>query len=195
MIGLRFLALAAHALVIALPSRADAPPVLLSELARPGRVLLLRHAHAPGTGDPANFALGDCSTQRNLDAAGRDQARQLGRALQSAGVKKAMIYSSQWCRARETAQLLGLGPVKPLPVLNSFFARPQDRERILAGLREFLAKLPVGGVPVILVTHQVVVNAFADAGTPSGGGSIFQLNGTGSPEWIGAIQATSGRRP
>jgi hypothetical protein len=61
-----------------LPARADGPPLPLGELAKPGRVLMLRHAHAPGFGDPPNFVIGDCSTQRNLDASGRAQARQLG---------------------------------------------------------------------------------------------------------------------
>jgi hypothetical protein len=71
--------------------------------------------------------------------------------------------------------------------LNSFFARPDDRQRILDDLRAFLARLSVDGQPTILVTHQVVVNAFTEITPPAGGGSIFQLNGTGTPRWLGAI--------
>src|SRR5512145_2006256 len=88
-----------------------ANPIALSELAKPGRVLMLRHATAPGTGDPPNFRLDDCATQRNLDAAGRAQAALLGRRLAQAGIERAKIYSSQWCRCLETARLLELGPV------------------------------------------------------------------------------------
>ena len=107
-------------------SAADA--VSLAELAKPGRVLMLRHANAPGIGDPPNFKIEDCSTQRNLDTAGRAQAQALGRRLALAGVKEARVYSSQWCRCLETASLLNLGPVRPQPALNSFYQRSEQRK-------------------------------------------------------------------
>lgn len=165
-----------------------ADSVSLAELARPGRVLMLRHANAPGTGDPPNFSLGDCSTQRNLDQAGRAQAVALGRRLREAGVGEAAIYSSQWCRCLETARLLDLGQVRPLPALNSFYPDPARREPTLDALRSFLAGLPADGRPVILVTHQYTINAFTGEGTVSGGGSLFALNGTGAPRLLGAIK-------
>ena len=165
-----------------------ADTVSLAELAKPGRVLMLRHANAPGTGDPPNFKLEDCSTQRNLDADGRAQASALGRRLHKAGVREARVYSSQWCRCVDTARLLKLGPVEPLPALNSFYPRPHQRETTLAALRSFLAGLPLGGDPVVLVTHQFTINAFTGEGTVSGGGSLFELNGSGSPRLIGAIK-------
>lgn len=161
----------------------------LGELAKPGRVLLLRHALAPGTGDPPHFRLEDCASQRNLDATGRTQAATLGQRLAGAGVTGAKVYSSQWCRCLETARLLKLGPVEPLPALNSFYGRPQQRDTTIAALRTFLAGLPVHGPPVVLVTHQMTINEFTGEGTPSGGGSIFELNGTGTPRWLGAIEA------
>lgn len=179
--------LAIIALALASPTRAGEATAALSELLEPGRVLMLRHANAPGFGDPAHFRIGDCSSQRNLDAKGREQARELGARLRRAGLDSAHVYSSQWCRARETAELLGLGRVETLPVLNSFFDRPGDRQPILDGLRQFLASLPADGGAVILVTHQVVINAFTDASPASGGGSIFQLDGSAAPKWIGAI--------
>lgn len=162
--------------------------VSLAELAKPGRVLMLRHANAPGTGDPSNFSLEDCSTQRNLDPVGRTQAAALGQRLVRAGVKAARVYSSQWCRCLDTARLLKLGAVEPLPALNSFYPRPQQRETTLAALRAFLAGLPTGGSPVILVTHQFTINAFTGEGTVSGGGSLFELNGSGAPRLLGAIK-------
>lgn len=161
--------------------------VPLAELARPGRVLMLRHANAPGTGDPQNFRLEDCATQRNLDDAGRAQATALGRRLARAGVARAKIYSSQWCRCLETARLLDLGAVEPLPALNSFYDRPQQRDIGVAALRNFLAGLPQDGPPVVLVTHQFTITELTGAGTPSGGGSLFQLNGSAAPRWLGAI--------
>ncbi len=158
-----------------------------AELAKPGRVLLLRHAEAPGTGDPPGFRLDDCATQRNLDDSGRRQAARLGRQLAAAGIRDARVWSSQWCRCLETAHLLQLGPVTPLPALNSFYLRPGDQVTNVAALRAFLARLPVDGKPVVLVTHQFTISEFTDAGTPSGGGSIFQLNGSGAPRWLGSL--------
>jgi broad specificity phosphatase PhoE len=99
------------------------------------------------------------------------------------------VYSSQWCRCLETARLLDLGAVKELPALNSFFGRPQAREENLALLRSFLAGLPPDGPPVVLVTHQFTISAFIGEGIASGGGALFELNGTPAPRWIGRIAA------
>ena len=161
----------------------------LAELAKPGRLLMLRHALAPGTGDPANFKLGDCSTQRNLDAVGRAQAERLGARLRAAGITRAKVYSSQWCRCLETARRLDLGPVEELPLLNSIYQRPQERETRIPALRAFLAKLPTGNTPVIFVTHQFTISEFTGGGTGSGGGTVFALNGTGEPRPVGALSA------
>src|SRR5688572_8550611 len=76
--------------------------------------VILRHAVAPGVGDPEHFALGDCSTQRNLSRAGREQAARIGARLRENGIAQARVYSSQWCRASETATLLRLGLVTEL---------------------------------------------------------------------------------
>lgn len=150
---------------------------------------MLRHALAPGTGDPPEFRLGDCSTQRNLDAAGRAQARALGERLKRAGVARATVYSSQWCRCLETARLVNLGPVVELPALNSLYNRPDSREKNVAALRAFFAALPAGGAPVVLVTHQFTISEFTRGGTASGGGTVFEVNRTGAPRAIGAIAA------
>ena len=166
---------------------AAAQTVALAELAKPGRVLMLRHANAPDTGDPPQFRLDDCATQRNLDAAGRAQARRLGEQLARAGITKARVFSSQWCRCLETARLLDLGSVDPLPALNSFYPKPDEREARMAALRAFLAGLPADGPPVMLVAHQFTISEFTGGGVPSGGGSLFRLDGTGQPRSLGAI--------
>jgi len=161
----------------------------LEALARPGRVLIVRHAYAPGTGDPANFTLGDCGTQRNLDARGRAQASSLGARLRNAGVAQARVYSSQWCRCLETARLLDIGPVEPLPALNSFFERPHERDARVAALRAFLAGLAPDGPPVVLVTHQVTITALTGRYTASGAGVILALDGPDAPRLLGAVEA------
>ncbi|MEM6421797.1 MAG: histidine phosphatase family protein, partial [Pseudomonadota bacterium] len=86
----------------------------------------MRHALAPGTGDPAAFELRDCATQRNLDARGRAQAVATGQMIRDAGIRIDAVLSSQWCRCLDTARLLDLGPVIEEPALNSFF---RDRAR------------------------------------------------------------------
>ncbi|WP_373508649.1 histidine phosphatase family protein [Thiocapsa sp.] len=115
---------------------------LAARMQNGGAVLLLRHAFAPGTGDPEGFRLDDCATQRNLNDAGREQARSIGAWLRARGIEQARVYSSEWCRCTETAELLGLGPVTPLPALNSFFERRGDRGPNLAALEAFLNDQP-----------------------------------------------------
>ncbi|MFN3260867.1 MAG: histidine phosphatase family protein [Pikeienuella sp.] len=136
-------------------------------LSRPGAIALMRHALAPGTGDPPNFTLGDCATQRNLDGRGREQARRAGAALLEKGVAFDRVFTSEWCRARETAELLGHGAPEPLPALNSFFGErslgPERTEAALAAL----AALPEGA-RVMLVSHQVNVTALSGVFPASG---------------------------
>lgn len=184
---LRRLTTAAALLLAGVAHAAAALPP--AELARPGRVLMLRHAQAPGFGDPPEFRIGDCATQRNLDAGGRAQAARIGQRLAAAGIARARVYSSQWCRCLETARLLNLGAVTELPALNSFFGREQQRDARIDELRMFLAGLPVDGPPVVLVTHQVTVSAIAGQGIASGGGVVLQLDGSRSPRVLGEIGA------
>ena len=132
----------------------------------------MRHAHAPGTGDSARFRLDDCTTQRNLDVRGREQAREIGAAIRAAGVTVDRVLTSQWCRCRDTARLLDLGPVEELPALNSFFRNPARADRQTAELRQFLLGLPPGEI-VILVTHYVNIRAFTGRGAASG--EVFLL--------------------
>lgn len=149
----------------------------LALLNTPGHVLMIRHALAPGTGDPSHFVVDDCATQRNLSEAGRAQARQLGQRLKNAGVDSARVYSSRWCRCLDTARELDLGPVIPLPVLDSLFGRTRVQVGTRTGeLRGFLGALEPGP-PVILVTHQANIRALADRPTASGEAVLLRVNG------------------
>jgi phosphohistidine phosphatase SixA len=182
--------LAALAVPLALASNtlraADALP--LTELAKPGRVLMLRHALAPGTGDPPGFRLRECATQRNLSADGRAQAVEIGKLLARAGITRPKIYSSQWCRCLETARLLDVGPVEELPALNNLFGRPQNRAPQVDTLRALLAELPPDGPPVIWVTHGSTILALIGRYAASGGGVVLALNGTREPRVLGDIE-------
>ena len=85
-----------------------------------GVVFLMRHALAPGMGDPQNFDVNDCKTQRLLSEEGRNQARMVGEKYRQSGLKSARVKSSQWCRCKETARLLNLGVVEEI-IINSIF--------------------------------------------------------------------------
>jgi phosphohistidine phosphatase SixA len=152
-----------------------------------GHILMIRHALAPGTGDPANFRVGDCSTQRNLDDRGREQARAIGDRLRSNGITSARVYSSQWCRCLDTAKLLGMGSVAQLPALNSFYELTQDREPNLKALRKFIAEQPSEGLLIILVTHLVTISAIADEGISSGEGVLLKLNEDAPYDIVGRL--------
>ncbi len=142
---------------------------------QPGAVAIMRHALAPGTGDPARFRLNDCTTQRNLDARGRAQARAIGAAFADRGISFDAVFSSQWCRTRETAELLDMGPVSDWPSLNSFFADFSTRDEQTRQTRELLQQN--AGQRLMLVSHQVNISALTGRGTRSGEVLVIRLDG------------------
>ena len=125
-------------------------------------VLLMRHADAPGYGDPAGYVLGQCATQRNLGDAGRKQAQTIGAWLGQQGIASAQVFSSPWCRCLDTARLLNKGTVKTEASLGSFFDNMALEKKQTKALEAFiqneLAKAPKA--PLILVTHHVNIQAY-----------------------------------
>ncbi|MDC3234454.1 histidine phosphatase family protein [Candidatus Puniceispirillum sp.] len=148
---------------------------IASETRFDGTVIFLRHALAPGSGDPKNFDLYDCQTQRNLDETGRRQARAIGKRIAAAKLIFAGIYSSEWCRCLETALLLELGAVTPFDGLNSFYQNHAPRDATLAKLNSKLTNLPPNGPPVIMITHYVTIQAVTNIAVPSGGAVLYDL--------------------
>jgi phosphohistidine phosphatase SixA len=155
-------------------------------LQKPDHFAMLRHALAPGIGDPADFTLGDCSTQRNLSEAGRSQARRIGERFRANGIEQADVYTSQWCRCRDTAELLGLGPVKELPALNSFFRNFERETRQTAELAGWLEERDPDK-PLLLVTHQVNITAMTGVFPDSGELVIVRRDRDGSFSVSGTI--------
>ncbi len=158
-------------------------------LAAPGHVALMRHAAAPGVGDPPNFRLGDCATQRNLSEAGRRAATRLGEDYRARGVRAARVLSSEWCRCLDTARLMDVGPVEPAPdTLNSFFEERGERERRTGALRRLLASLPRDGATVVLVTHQVNITALTGVFPDSGETVVLRLTPNAAFEIAGRLK-------
>lgn len=141
-------------------------------LRAPDAIAIMRHALAPGGGDPAGHTIDDCTTQRNLSAAGRAQARRTGEALRAQGITFDSIYTSQWCRTRDTASLLDMGAPMDAPALNSFFGRNHLREEQTDALRALLSQAKGRNM---LVTHQVNIAALAGSSTRSGKVIVFRL--------------------
>ncbi len=139
-------------------------PSLASEVAwhalrEGGTVVLLRHAQAPGTGDPPGFRLGDCSTQRNLSSEGREQARQIGARFTANQIPIERVLSSEWCRCLDTARLAFGDRVEPFPALNSFFSNQDAEGAQTRAVRELVEGWRAQSGVLVLVTHQVNITA------------------------------------
>jgi phosphohistidine phosphatase SixA len=134
---------------------------LLEDLTDGQHVLLMRHADAPGVGDPPGYRLDQCSTQRNLGEVGRQQSVLIGRWLTAQGVSTPKIFSSAWCRCVDTGRLLALGSVTVEPSLNSFFDDMSLATSQTASLQRFIiASLKAHPKqPLILVTHHVNIQS------------------------------------
>ena len=141
---------------------------------RAGGLVLFRHAIAPGGGDPAGMRLGDCATQRNLDEAGRAQARRIGYAFRQAGVAVGAVLASAWCRTRETAALAFPGQARAEPAFDSFFADRGVAEARTEAARDIVLRWPGPGA-LVVVTHQVNITAL----TASLGTAIVPASGEG----------------
>lgn len=160
---------------------------LIGQMRAGNAVLMIRHALAPGFGDPDGFELNDCTTQRNLNETGREQARTIGSWLRSRGIEKAKIYSSQWCRCLETARLMEMGEVTPLRALNSFFERPGDREPNLKALIRFIHENTRPGELIIMVTHQVTISGITNKWADSGHGKLVRPATNGGIDILGEL--------
>ncbi len=133
-------------------------------------VLLMRHAYAPGVGDPPGYSLDRCETQRILDAQGKRQAQRTGQWLRKQGIQSANVLSSVWCRCQQTAELLAFGPVTLEPSLGSFFDSPDRAQAQNQALQRMLANQVSQPKrrPLILVTHHVNILQYVGENIGSG---------------------------
>lgn len=152
-----------------------------------GYVLLLRHSLAPGAGDPQNFDLRDCSTQRNLSALGRQDAKDVGTWLERRQIKIARVESSRWCRAKETATLLNLGKVRLNRNLDSLFqeADALNHPQTIKVRKQIVNHRNKTGL-LILVGHFVNIAAITNVGVDSGEGVLVRADGKGVIKVVGS---------
>lgn len=147
---------------------------------------MMRHELAPGTGDPEHFNVGDCATQRNLNDVGRERASTTGKRFRDNGIVEAEVYSSQWCRCKETAALLGIGTVQELPALNSFYENYEQRAPQTAALKAWLLRHS-SGKPLVFVTHQVNIRALTGRPASSGEIIVAKIDRTGEVVVLGSL--------
>jgi len=163
--------------LLALPAQAEASEALWSLLKAGGQVVVMRHAATDSSaGDRDTMRLEDCSTQRNLSASGRDDARRIGAAFKARGIIVDDVRSSIWCRCLDTATL-AFGTVNQWLPLNSFFRNREREPNQTRAMRELVSRHRGG--TLVFVTHQVNITAltglYPDEGemiilTPQGDG-------------------------
>ena len=148
--------------------KADSKKNIIENLKVGGKLIFIRHAYAPGGGDPENFNIYDCSTQRNLSESGRIQSRKIGNFFTENKIKIEKVYSSEWCRCKETASL-AFENFKTKSFLNSFFSSKfaQNKNSQMRDFQKFLLDWDEK-TNLIFVTHYVVISEILDYPTSSG---------------------------
>ena len=155
-----------------------------------GYAVLLRHALAPGTGDPAGFRLGDCSTQRNLSAEGRRQAVAIGAQWRREGMPVDRVLTSRWCRARDTSRLLAVGKVTAEPNLDSSFTVSDAvAASRTARVRDLISRHRGQPGVLVLVGHQVNITDLTGAVPASGQAIVVKSRPDGSLRVVGTLPA------
>ena len=148
--------------------KADLNKNLINQLENGGKLIFIRHAYAPGIGDPNNFNLNDCSTQRNLNSIGRKQAKDIGEFFRENKIKIYKILSSEWCRCKETADI-AFKNYSTNSFLNSFYSSKyaKNKDKQVLALNNYVKKFK-SDKNLIFVTHYVLISEVLNYGPSSG---------------------------
>ena len=148
--------------------KADLNKKLLNQLEDGGKLIFIRHAYAPGNGDPADFNLNDCSTQRNLSMEGRKQAKNIGEFFLKNKIRIDKVLSSEWCRCRETAEI-AFKNFSTKNFLNSFYSSKyaKNKTKQVKELNDYIKKFK-SKKNLILVTHYVLISEVLNYAPSSG---------------------------
>ena len=150
------------------PIKADLNQNLINELKQGGKLIFIRHAYAPGGGDPIDFDINVCNTQRNLNNSGRNQADKIGSLFKDNNISTDKVYSSEWCRCKETA-LIAFNQFETKKFLNSFFSSKfaQNKNSQIKSFKKFIKSWD-GKKNLIFVTHYVFISEILDYAPSSG---------------------------
>ena len=141
---------------------------ILESLKEGGKIIFIRHAYAPGGGDPQNFNINDCSTQRNLSDEGINQSKLIGEFFKTNKIKIDKVLSSEWCRCKDTAKF-AFNDFETFDALNSFFSAKfaKNEKKQIRDLKKFINKWE-SSKNLVLVTHYVVISSMLNVATSSG---------------------------
>jgi broad specificity phosphatase PhoE len=181
----RALAWLVAALLSAWPAATTAEEPVWDALREPGAVVVLRHSYAPGSFDPPDARLEDCSTQRNLDESGRAQARRIGAAFRTSGVPVGTVLSSPRCRCLETARL-AFGRAEAWSALQGALNDSARRRRLAEEIEARIAAHR-DGPPLVLVTHGSVVSDLTGLSVRMGAFVVLRRLGDGRHEVAGQL--------
>ena len=148
--------------------KADSNKTLINELQKGGKLIFIRHAYAPGGGDPDNFDINDCSTQRNLSDSGREQSKKIGKFFKINDIPIASVISSKWCRCKETAQI-AFKDFETKNFLNSFYSEKfsKNKKSQMKNLKKYIDNWNENE-NLVLVTHYVVISEALGYASSSG---------------------------
>ncbi len=148
--------------------KADLNKNLINQLEDGGKLLFIRHAYAPGNGDPNNFNLNDCSTQRNLSEEGREQAKYIGEFFKKNNIEIDKVLSSEWCRCKETAKI-AFENFSTNNFLNSFYSSKyaKNKDKQIKALNDYIRKFQ-SDKNLILITHYVLISEVLNYAPSSG---------------------------
>ena len=150
--------------------KADLNKKLINQLEEGGKLIFIRHAYAPGSGDPDNFNLNDCSTQRNLSKEGQRQAKYIGEFFRNNKVKIDKVLSSEWCRCKETAKI-AFKNYTTKSFLNSFYSSKfaKNKDKQVKALKEYVKNYKTNNNEnLVLVTHYVLISEILNYRSLSG---------------------------
>ena len=141
---------------------------ILESLKEGSKIIFIRHAYAPGGGDPQNFNINDCSTQRNLSDKGINQSKLIGEFFKTNKIKIDKVLSSEWCRCKDTAKF-AFNDFETFDALNSFFSAKfaKNEKKQIRDLKKFINKWE-SSKNLVLVTHYVVISSMLNVATSSG---------------------------
>jgi len=141
---------------------------IINTLEEGGKLIFIRHAYAPGGGDPDNFDIKDCSTQRNLNQTGIDQAKRIGQFFRDNKISIDLVLSSEWCRCKDTAKN-AFENYNTFNALNSFFSSKfaKNRNKQMKDLKSFV-KSWNSKKNIVFVTHYVVISEALNTTVNSG---------------------------
>ena len=150
--------------------------IVIKQLKKGGNIVFIRHAIAPGGGDPENFRLNDCSTQRNLDSQGIEQSRKIGIFFNKNQIPIDNVLSSQWCRCKDTAKY-AFKNFETFDALNSFFSEKlrKNKDKQIKDLKKYISRWNGEG-NLVLVTHYVVILEIINKAVSSGEIVILDKN-------------------